>query len=171
MFPSTEHCQLSQPAAEWLIHAFISSRLDYCNALFVGASAKCLNRLQYVQNCAARVLTHTSSREHFTVLLNIHWIPICSRILVYTYQAIHNSGPKYLSDLILPYCPTPFSFRSVPLQQPRSRHKTMRDWAFSCMAPRLCYLLPDTNRAAESLSSFKAHFKNVLFRRAFKNLC
>ena len=51
---------LSQPGAERLIHAFISSRLDYCSALLVGATDKNINRLQYVQNCAARLLKHTS---------------------------------------------------------------------------------------------------------------
>ncbi len=49
---------LSMSNAEMLIHAFMTSRLDYCNALLGGCSA-CLNKLQMVQNAAARVLTRT----------------------------------------------------------------------------------------------------------------
>ncbi len=45
--------------AEMLINAFMTSRLDYCNALLGGCSACLINKLQMVQNAAARVLTIT----------------------------------------------------------------------------------------------------------------
>ncbi len=45
--------------AEILIHAFMTSRLDYRNALLGGCSARLINKLQMVQNAAARVLTRT----------------------------------------------------------------------------------------------------------------
>ncbi len=48
---------LSMSNAEILIHAFMTSRLDYCNALLGGCSARLINKLQMVQNAAARVLT------------------------------------------------------------------------------------------------------------------
>ncbi len=37
---------LSMSNAEMLIHAFITSRLDYCNALLGGCSARLINKLQ-----------------------------------------------------------------------------------------------------------------------------
>ncbi len=40
---------LSMSNAEMLIHAFITSRLDYCNALLGGCSARLINKLQMVQ--------------------------------------------------------------------------------------------------------------------------
>uniref|UniRef100_A0A9J8CVH8 Reverse transcriptase domain-containing protein n=1 Tax=Cyprinus carpio carpio TaxID=630221 RepID=A0A9J8CVH8_CYPCA len=46
---------LSMSNAEMLIHAFMTSRLDYCNALLGGCSARLVNKLQLVQNAAARV--------------------------------------------------------------------------------------------------------------------
>ncbi len=52
---------LSMSNAEILIHAFMTSRLDYCNALLGGCSARLINELQMVQNAAARVLTRTRS--------------------------------------------------------------------------------------------------------------
>ncbi len=36
--------------AEMLINAFMTSRLDYCNALLGGCSARLINKLQMVQN-------------------------------------------------------------------------------------------------------------------------
>lgn len=44
---------------EKIVHAFIFSRLDYGNALYYGVQHKSLNRLQLVQNAAARLLTGT----------------------------------------------------------------------------------------------------------------
>ncbi len=48
---------LSVSDAEKLIHAFVTSRLDYCNALLDGGPASSINKLQIVQN--ARVLTRS----------------------------------------------------------------------------------------------------------------
>ncbi len=50
---------LSMSNAEMLIHAFMTSRLDYCNALLGGCSTCLINKLQMVQNAAVRVLTRT----------------------------------------------------------------------------------------------------------------
>ncbi len=52
---------LSMSNAEMLIHAFMTSRLDYCNSLLGGCSGRLINKLQMVQNAAARVLTRTRS--------------------------------------------------------------------------------------------------------------
>ncbi len=43
--------------AEKLVHAFMTSRLDYCNALLGGYPASSINKLHIVQNAAARVHT------------------------------------------------------------------------------------------------------------------
>ena len=47
---------LTHAAAETLIHSLITSRLDYCNSLLAGLPSSSLNRLQAVQNAAARLL-------------------------------------------------------------------------------------------------------------------
>ena len=41
---------LSRCDLETAIHAFISSRLDYCNTLYIGLSQTSLHRLKLVQN-------------------------------------------------------------------------------------------------------------------------
>ena len=60
---------LSQTDAEKLVHAFVTSRLDYCNSLLSGCSKKSLRSLQLIQNAAARILTGTRTREHITSVL------------------------------------------------------------------------------------------------------
>ena len=47
---------LSRDALVILIHAFITSRLDYCNSLFYGLPDSQLIKLQRVQNAAARIV-------------------------------------------------------------------------------------------------------------------
>ncbi len=60
---------LSVSDAEKLVHAFMTSRLDYCNALLGGCPASSINKLQIVQNAAARVLTRS---ENMTILLQFY---------------------------------------------------------------------------------------------------
>ena len=49
---------LSQKDTESLVHAFISSKLDSCNSLLFGLPQTLIDRLQAVQNCAARLVTY-----------------------------------------------------------------------------------------------------------------
>ena len=64
---------------ERVIHCFITTKLDYCNALYVGVSQASISHLQLVQNAAARLFTRTRKREHITpVLASLHWLPIKS---------------------------------------------------------------------------------------------
>ncbi len=65
---------MSTQELEKLIHAFTSSRLDYCNDLFSGLSKKALRQLQLIQSAAARVLTKTNKAKHITVILrSLRW--------------------------------------------------------------------------------------------------
>ena len=102
---------LSKNEAEKCIHAFVSSRIDYCNALHSGYPDKALNKLQLVLNTAARILTRTKCLYHITpVLASLHWLPVKARadfkVLQLTYKALHGLAPTYLYVLILPYIPT-----------------------------------------------------------------
>ncbi len=60
---------LSVSDAEKLVHAFMTSRLDYCNALLGGCPASSINKLQIVQNAVAEVLTRSRKYDHITLQL------------------------------------------------------------------------------------------------------
>ena len=101
---------LSQDDAEKLVRAFISSKLDFWNALLNGLPKSVIDRLQYVRNCAARLVTGTRSSEHITpVLRRLHWLPvrqlITYKILLLTYKALNGMAPRYIADLLQPYTP------------------------------------------------------------------
>ena len=49
-----------------LANALVSSRLDYCNSLFISLSDFDLRRLQLVQNSLCRIVNRTSKYSHIT---------------------------------------------------------------------------------------------------------
>lgn len=156
-----------------IIHAFISSRLDYCNSLFC-LSKKELYRLQAVQNSAARLLIHIKKREHITPVLEaIHWLLVQYRIyfkiLVLTFRALHGQAPTFITDLIQLHTPTR-SLRSLDqrlLVVPRTYFKTRGDQSFQAVAPRLWNALPLFLHCANSVEFLKKQLKTLLFRQAF----
>ncbi|XP_052454335.1 uncharacterized protein LOC128014662 [Carassius gibelio] len=144
---------LSMSNAEMLIHAFMTSRLDYCNALLGGCSARLVNKLQLVQNAAARVLTGTRKYDHISpVLSTLHWLPIKHRIdfkiLLITYKALNCLAPQYLNELLLHYTPLrPLrSQNSGNLIIPRISKSTAGGRSFSYLPPKLWNNLPNIVR-------------------------
>ncbi len=72
---------LSVSDAKNLVHAFMTFRPDYCNALLGCCPASSINKLQIVQHAAARVLTRSRKYDHITpILQSLHWLPIKFRI-------------------------------------------------------------------------------------------
>ncbi len=59
---------LTPQATETLIHAYISSRLDYCNSLCM-TFPNISFRLQHVLNTAARISTFSMKHGHITPIL------------------------------------------------------------------------------------------------------
>ncbi len=60
---------LSFNDAKKRIHAFIFSRLDYCNAVYTGLPKVSIVKLHLIQNAPARVLMNLKKREHITPVL------------------------------------------------------------------------------------------------------
>ncbi len=97
--------------AEKLVHAFMTSRLDYCNALLGGCPVSSINKLDIVHNAAARVLTRSRKYDHITPILQfLPWLPIKFRIsykiLLLAYKALNDLAPVYLTNLLSRYNPT-----------------------------------------------------------------
>src|SRR3981189_3788525 len=62
---------LDKDTATMLTHAFVTSRLDYCNSLLHGISKLLITRLQYVFNSAARIVSRTKMCNHITPVLSL----------------------------------------------------------------------------------------------------
>ena len=66
---------LTFDATAQLIHALITSRLDFCNSILYNLPNKQFERLQRIQNQAARMLKRIPRRTHITpVLRELHWL-------------------------------------------------------------------------------------------------
>jgi len=165
---------ISNRDAETVIHAFVSSRLDYCNALFIGLPASSISKLQYIQNSAARILTHTKRCAHITpILYDLHWLPVAYRIkfkiLLLTFKSLHGLAPSYLCNMLIPYTPT-HSLRSPDsglLVVPRHRLSSMGGRSFSTIAPKLWNSLPRSLCCVNNISEFKSLLKTHLFSECY----
>ena len=96
---------ISRHTVEIFFHAFITSRLDFCNSLLYGLPQKTIKRLQHVQNAAARMVALTPKHEHISpVLQELHWLPVEQRIifkiLLMTFKCLNGIAPSCLSDLV-----------------------------------------------------------------------
>ncbi|KAI5626040.1 hypothetical protein C0J50_14406, partial [Silurus asotus] len=160
---------LSTSDAEKLVHAFMTSRIDYCNALLGGCPASLINKLQFVQNAAARVLTSSRKHDHITpIFSSLHWLPVKFQIhyklLLLTYKTLNGLSPC-ISSLLKRYNPSRSlrSQNSGLLVVPRIAKSTKGGRTFSHLAPKLWNSLPDSVRGSDTLSQFKCRLKTYVF--------
>jgi len=159
-----------------LVHAFITNKLDYCNSLLFGASKEQIDKVQRVQNAAARLLMGIGKYSHITpALKELHWLPVTARIkfkiLLFTFKAVHNIAPSYINSLVTKKLKSSYSLRSndsLYLEPPKGKMlKTFGARSFQHAAPYLWNKLPHDIRDIESLGKFKRAIKTYLFREAF----
>ena len=162
---------LDEGSAETLVHAFVSSKLDYCNSLLFGLPKCLINRLQLVHNTAARVVTCTRKYDHITpALKRLSWLPVSHhiifKILLLTYKSLNGLAPCYFSVLLNGRCyaRTLRSCAQELLTVPRSRAVKYGDRAFSIVGPKLWNELPLSLRKAKSVDVFKSQLKAYLFK-------
>ena len=75
---------LSTESTKKLVHALVTSRIDYCNNLLYGLPQTQLPKLQCVQNTAAHLICNVSRFDHISpVLFKLHWLPVKFRIRLY----------------------------------------------------------------------------------------
>jgi hypothetical protein len=167
---------MNRKCLEKLIHAFITSRIDFCNSLYFGLNARLLSKLQILQNSCARFLCGVKRVDHITpVLKDLHWLPVEQRIvfkvLVLIFKCLYDPDfPAYLASSISLHVPRFNPARSPNtflLDVPFTRLSYLQNTAFTHFAPLLWNRLPLHLRSIQSLSVFKSHLKTHLFILSF----
>jgi len=164
---------LDRTTLETLVHAFINSRLDYCNSLFCGLSKKLMFQLQSIQNRDAKIVDGGLKYNHVTpILRKLHWLPVESRavfkIAVLVYKCINGLAPKYLIDRCMSgvLVPINYSLRSSEsnLLPVPSANLLVGSRNFSVVGPRIWNSLPNSLRQRGiSFISFRKSLKTYLF--------
>ena len=170
-------CYISDEACRLAVLALVVSRLDYCNALLAGASQHLLDKLQRIQNRAARLVVRPRAPRrgvvHITpILQELHWLPVRQRVLyklcVLVHHCVYGVGPSYLSELLQCYV-RDCRLRQPPaikLRQYQPRRKVGRV-GFGVAGPQVWNSLPVPLRETGSFPDFKAGLKFYLWLLAY----
>ena len=162
-----------------LIVALVLSRLDYCNSVLFGLSVNLIQRLQSVQNAAARLTFRIRRSEHITrVLISLHWRRVPERIsfklAVMTYRSIHGTSPSYLQSCFT--CVSDMTSRrrlrsstSHRLYVPPVRLSSVGRRAFPVSGATVRNDLPLHVASAPSLAVFRQRIKTFLFSRSYQD--
>ena len=159
---------LSTDAANKPVVSFVLTRLDYCNSLLAGLPDNKLNKLQRIQNHAARIVLHKPRHvSAISLLRTLHWLLVRARIqyniACLCFQCLsHNTMPPYLSDLLHPYQPsrTLRSLDTSLLSVPRSCLEAFGRRSFSVFGPTVWNSLPLSLRKNSMRFNFQNEAKN-----------
>ena len=152
---------MSQSNLKRIVNAFVISWIDYCNSILYGLPTVEREKLQRVQNIAARLITGSSRRDHIT--------PVLKNLLLLAYKILNGQSPSYLTSLISSYKPVR-SLRSsdhLLLQVPNVMTATYGQRTFSYCAPKLWNSLPKSLKESETVTIFKKKLKTFIFRDYF----
>ena len=95
----------SDQACMTLVLGLVMSNLDYVNSAFIGLPASDINKMQRVQNAAAKfVLNLKRMDSSIEALKKLHWLTIRFRIqfkiLLLVYECLNGLAPSNLMELL-----------------------------------------------------------------------
>ena len=159
---------ITQENCAQLIHSFITSRLDYCNSLYIGLPKNLIAKLQKVQNAAVRVVKNKRKRQSVqNDLIDLHWLNIEKRIvfkaLLIIFKCLNGTAPTALSTLISVKSDDDLSIYYRKLRKNFYMATKFGHKCFAFYAPKLWNNLPRYLSLIEDLNSFKASLKTYLF--------
>jgi len=170
---------VSNNVMQSLIVALVFSRLDYGSATLASLPKQLMNRLQSVQNAAARLIFKACCQDHIQPLLcRLHWLRMPERIsfwlAVLVYRCLYGSAPGYLaSDLQrVSHLNTRRRLRSSTtsaLVVPRTVHSTTGNRTFPATAASVWNNLPESVWSSPSLQVFRSRLKTKLFAWSYSH--
>ena len=95
---------LDRESAATLVHAFVSSRIDYGNALFANATKSTTDKLQRVLSAAARVISGTRKFDRGLSPIirdDLHWLNVSQRVTFKVCMTVYKCPVSY-THLTLP---------------------------------------------------------------------
>jgi len=102
-------CLLDVESVKTLVHAFVTTRLDYCNSVLAGALRSATDKLQRVLNAAARLVSGTRKFDRGLSRLlhaDLHWLDVPERVQyklgVTVRRCQKHKVPQYLTDCVTP---------------------------------------------------------------------
>ena len=133
-----------------LVHALVTSRIDYGNVMLYVISDRLLPRLELVQHSAARVVVRirrVDRRSMTAALKQLHWLQVKLQVeyRLLVFRALHDRTSTYLASLLTSYVPRR-ALRSADralLIVPRHNLEVYGRRSFSRAGPTLWNTLPE----------------------------
>jgi hypothetical protein len=152
---------LNLKTANIIATALVHSKLDYCNSLYLNLPASHINRLQLIQNAAARATLNCAKWHHVSpVIKSLHWLKVRERIhykiLSLTYNAIQFKQPSYIHNLLtIQSFHNTRSSKLITLKRPTNPSRLkVTDRSFFFHAPVLWNGLPPELRQTSTNSTY-----------------
>ena len=154
--------RLPSKELQLLVQSVISSKLDYCNVILIGINKNLIQKLQKVQNAAARLIYKLPKRSSVRQeIWKLHWLRVDQRIvykiLLIVYKHYNCISPDYLNNLLKTR-----DVETKRLELTKYKSKQGRR-AFSYVAPMYWNSLPSDIRTITSIDTFKQKIKHILF--------
>ena len=157
-----------------LVNTNIMSKLNYCNAVYVGLPKKQLQRLDKLLKSSARFIFRICGRKNLQnisitpYLQKLKFLPMQYRsqfkINLLVYKSLNDQGPSYLKSLLKLHKPLRVTRKDkdltwldkVPIDKLNDRNRS-----FSHVAPDTWNRLGLEIRESTSVSSFKSKLKRL----------
>ena len=168
---------LTTDAIKTLVHAFVCSRVDYCNSVLLESTGRNYEKLQSILNAAARLIVGRRKFDHICdVLQGLHWLRVPQRcqfkVACVTRRCLLGTGPDYLASYLVPVSTVSARshLRSAArgnLVVPKHRTKTARR-SFMYTGPTTWNDLPREIRDLNNCdTNFISSLKTHLFAKSF----
>ena len=100
---------LTKESCAKLVVSLCMFHLDYSNSILSGLPDYTINQMQCIQNYGAKlVLGRTKHYSNTASLVELHWLPVRSRIkfktLTLAFKCLKGDAPNYLKNLLI-RCP------------------------------------------------------------------